>query len=330
MRPRSSGRGPLRISGRSKFHRFDSHNYARRSGFNCTRDRKGICGLSSNPRRATKRPLAQSESGLVRRASAWAPGEAPRHMPLGDLEHAEGVRWVDINHSELRSARSLGALNRVCEGALTQRMARDLATPRRFPAAGTYGSTSIRMTAAFLVRHLQADAPDGDTGGPVGSVLKPVQLLAGQGWLLSAWLPPRLFRGSSAALEADSDDDDPHRLHVRRCGAAGPRARAQPPTTSRSSSAASSRSRRAIDRARSDHESTARRPRRPALRLRRCASSSSATSSAAPVGPGSPARCRRSASGTPPTSSSPTARTPPAGWASPRRPRTSCSKPAST
>lgn len=163
--------------------------------------------------RRTDPPLAQSESGLVRRASAWAPGDRPRQMTLSDLEHAEGVRWVDIHHEELRSARSLGALNRVCGGALTQRMARDLATPRRFPAAGSYGSSSIRMTAAFLVRHLQLSDPDGSSGGPVGSVLKPVQLLVGDGWLLSAWLPPRLFRGSSAALEADSDAD-PDRLHT--------------------------------------------------------------------------------------------------------------------
>jgi hypothetical protein len=135
-------------------------------------------------------------------------------MALSDLEHAEGVRWVDIHHSELRTARSLGALNRVCRGALTQRMARDLATPRRFPAAGTYGSSSIRMTAAFLVRHLQLDAPDDSSGGPVASILKPVQLLVGEGWLLSAWLPSRLFRGSSAALEADCDGHDPDRLHM--------------------------------------------------------------------------------------------------------------------
>jgi hypothetical protein len=135
-------------------------------------------------------------------------------MSLSDLEHAEGVRWVDVHHEALRSARSLGTLNRVCDGALTQRMARDLATPRRFPAAGAYGSTSIRMTAAFLVRHLQLDVPDADVGGPVASVLKPVQLLVGDCWLLSAWLPSRLFRGSSDALGADCDSDDPDRLHM--------------------------------------------------------------------------------------------------------------------
>jgi hypothetical protein len=135
-------------------------------------------------------------------------------MSLPELEHAEGVRWVDIHHGELRSASSLGTLNRLCDGALTQRMARDLATPRRFPAAGTYTSTPIRMTAGFLVRHLQLDLAEDEDIGLVASVLKPVQLLVGEGWLLSAWLPSRLFRGSSTALDADCDGDDPDRLHL--------------------------------------------------------------------------------------------------------------------
>jgi hypothetical protein len=135
-------------------------------------------------------------------------------MSLAELEHEDGARWVDVHHDQLRSARSLGTLNRLCDGALTQRMARDLATPRRFPAAGTYASASIRMTAGFLVRHLQLDLSEGEEIGAVASVLKPVQLLVGDGWLLSAWLPPRLFRGSSAALEADDDSDDPDRLHM--------------------------------------------------------------------------------------------------------------------
>lgn len=150
----------------------------------------------------------------MRRASAWIPGSEPTSISLAELEYAPGVRWVDIRHAELHTARALGTLNRVCDGVLTQRMARDLATPRRFPAAGTYGSTPVRMTAGFLVRHLQADADGAESAGPVASVLKPVQLLIGQGWLLTTWLPPRRFRGSGAALAADSDDQDPDRLHV--------------------------------------------------------------------------------------------------------------------
>jgi len=155
--------------------------------------------------------IAQSESRLVRRSSAWLPGEEPRVLALPELEDAPGIRWIDIYHGELRSARSLGVLNR--DGVLTQRMARDLATPRRFPAAGTYEPTQVRMTAAFLVRHLQLDGDRGEPG-PVASVLKPLQILVGEGWLLSAWLPSRLFRGSGAALEADCDGDDPDRLFL--------------------------------------------------------------------------------------------------------------------
>jgi len=158
--------------------------------------------------------VSGSESALIRRASVWLPGTEPSSMPLADLEDAVGVRWIDINYAELHTPRALGALNRVCDGMLTQRMARDLATPRRFPAAGTYGSTEVRMTAGFLVRHLQLDGDGGHRGGPVASVLKPVQLLTGSGWLLSAWLPSRLFRGSDAVLTADCDRDDPDRLHI--------------------------------------------------------------------------------------------------------------------
>lgn len=158
--------------------------------------------------------VERSEARLVRRASAWAPGMDPSSMSLADLECTPGVRWVDVRHAELHTPRALGMLNRVCDGMLTQRMARDLATPRRFPAAGTYGSTDIRMTAGFLVRHLQADREGSDLAGPVASVLKPVQLLIGEGWLLSAWLPSRLFRGSRAALTADCDGDDPDRLYL--------------------------------------------------------------------------------------------------------------------
>jgi hypothetical protein len=160
-----------------------------------------------------RRSVVTAEDALVRRASAWLPGAEPAEMSLADLADALGVRWVDIHHAELHSASALGFLNQVCFGTLTQRMARDLATPRRFPAAGSYGATGIRMTAGYLVRHLQADADPGAAAGPVASVLKPVQLLIGQGWLLSAWLPPRVFRGSGAALAADRDDADPDRLH---------------------------------------------------------------------------------------------------------------------
>ena len=47
----------------------------------------------------------------------------------------------------------------------------------------------------------------------MASVLKPIQILIGEDWLLSAWLPSRLFRGHPAALAVDCEDDDADLLH---------------------------------------------------------------------------------------------------------------------
>jgi len=67
---------------------------------------------------------------------------------------------------------------------------------------------------------------------------------------LSAWLPSRLFRGSSDALGADCGSEDPNRLHMA-VARAGPTAPAPPPTTSPVPHGASSRSPPATGRARS-------------------------------------------------------------------------------
>lgn len=167
---------------------------------------------ASGRERGTYSPTA---SGLVRRASTWLPGECPAIVSLDELGSTVGARWVEVHPDGLRSTEAIASLNAVCNGELTRRMARDLVTPRRFPAAGTYEPTSVRMTAGFLVRHLQSDrGDDGAPPGPVASVLKPVQLLVGSDWLLSAWLEPRLFRGSPEALEDDLDGDDAGRLYL--------------------------------------------------------------------------------------------------------------------
>ena len=167
---------------------------------------------ASGRERGTHWPTA---SGLVRRASTWLPGECPAVVSLDELGSTVGARWVEVHPDGLRSTDAIAALNAVCNGELTRRMARDLVTPRRFPAAGTYEPASVRMTAGFLVRHLQSDCGEDDSApGPVASVLKPVQLLVGGDWLLSAWLDPRLFRGSPEALEDDRDGDDAGRLYL--------------------------------------------------------------------------------------------------------------------
>jgi hypothetical protein len=125
---------------------------------------------------------------LIRQASAWLPGLEPRVASLQELEGSEEIRWIDLYGGVLRDSEALALLNPVCGRALTPRMVRDLITPARYPAGGSYNAGRIAITAAFRTRHVARD------GGDVTSLFEPVDLLAGEDWLLSCWLPPRLPR----------------------------------------------------------------------------------------------------------------------------------------
>jgi len=142
---------------------------------------------------------------VIRQASAWEPGEPPRPLPLQDLEHIDAIRWVDVYAGDLNDAEALALLGPICDGELTARMVHDLITPRRFPAGREYRDRRVSITAGFRTRHLQFD--DGDLElGDVTSVFEPVHLLMGGDWLISCWLPPRVFRGDGEALEDAHDD----------------------------------------------------------------------------------------------------------------------------
>jgi hypothetical protein len=126
---------------------------------------------------------------LIRQASAWLPGREPRQARLQELEVSEAIRWVDLGGGVLRDSEALALLNPVCARELTTRMVRDLITPARYPAGRSYDAGRIAITAGFRTRHVARE------NGDVTSLFEPVHLLAGEDWLLSCWLPPRVYRG---------------------------------------------------------------------------------------------------------------------------------------
>ena len=151
------------------------------------------------------RPRSAKRPRLIRQASAWEPRLAPEPLPLQDLELADGIRWVDIYGGDLGISEVLALLAPICRGQLTERMVRDLITPKRFAVGGSYRDSEVIITSGFRIRHLDSDSNGSDTangnghkaanGHPVASVFEPLQLLVGDDWLLSCWLPARVFRG---------------------------------------------------------------------------------------------------------------------------------------
>jgi hypothetical protein len=142
---------------------------------------------------------------LIRQASAWLPRRAPEPLPLQDLELADGLRWVDIYGGDLGTSEVLALLAPICRSQLTEKMVRDLITPKRFAVGGSYRNSEVIITSGFRIRHLGSgangtNATNGNgsnptNGHPVASVFEPLQLLVGDDWLLSCWLPARVFRG---------------------------------------------------------------------------------------------------------------------------------------
>ncbi len=121
------------------------------------------------------------------------------------------MRWVDIYGGGLEKGELLALLNPICRGQLTDRMARDLITHKRFATGGGYRKSEVVLTSAFRVRHLRRD-PERSSGGDLTSVFEPIQLLVGEDWLLSCWHPPRVFHGLGDA--GDNGDDSSNGLYL--------------------------------------------------------------------------------------------------------------------
>jgi hypothetical protein len=159
---------------------------------------------TARPRSRVKRPR------LIRQASAWLPGRSPEPLPLQDLEGSDGIRWVDIYGGDLARGDVLALFAPICRGKLKDKMVRDLITPERFASGGRYGDSPVAISSAFRIRHLHRGTNGSlNVGGKgVTSVFEPVQLLAGDGWLLSCWLPPRVFRGLGNPVDATEDSSN--------------------------------------------------------------------------------------------------------------------------
>jgi hypothetical protein len=130
----------------------------------------------------------------------------PEPLPLQDLEESDALRWVDIYGGDLSNGEVLALLAPICGGELTEKMVRDLITPKRFAVGGGYRDSEVVIASAFRIRHLRSGSNGGATNDHrASSVFEPVQMLVGDDWLLSCWLPPRVFRGLGAPVHVADD-----------------------------------------------------------------------------------------------------------------------------
>jgi hypothetical protein len=136
----------------------------------------------------------------LRRVSIWGPDGRPGACALGQVGKGNGFPWFELVCGAGETAEVLAALLPHCPG-LTAPMLEDLLTPDDSPEGAAYGEGSIQLASTFSVVAERDETP-AERGAPLGVgklTFQPVEILAGDDWLISCWHPTRTFEGSDRA-----------------------------------------------------------------------------------------------------------------------------------
>lgn len=145
----------------------------------------------------------------LRHVSVWREDGESQTVEMSDLSAQGGVRWFELSCGVEEVDGLLETLRRHCPG-LTETMLGDLLTPDEQPEGVRYDG-DIRLASSFSVETWRPEKHAG-RGTPQGvGVLRfqPVELLAGDSWLVTCWHPQRIFQGSKKVDEqAPGEVDD--------------------------------------------------------------------------------------------------------------------------
>jgi hypothetical protein len=145
-----------------------------------------------------KAPETAEEVGkLLVSATLWTPGEKPREWDLSTELPGGGVLWIDVE-SSASADDLLARLEPLCP-RLEREMLDDLLCPDETPEGRSWHSGTVRLASSFAVY-----APEARENGGLTPVYTPsaeavyeaVELLAGDGWLITRWHDACRYCGS--------------------------------------------------------------------------------------------------------------------------------------
>lgn len=155
----------------------------------------------------------------VLEVTEWRPGQQPTAANLFALSPgADAVRWfhVDVIHSEPDMI--FEALDPVCPG-LTEQMVVDLFTVDPRPYVHSYDDEpTLRMVSAFAVHADESEegASDADASKAGALVFQLVEMLAGEGWMITCWHRSKRYEAAEEIAEGEPQKRDEVMRGVRR------------------------------------------------------------------------------------------------------------------
>jgi hypothetical protein len=128
------------------------------------------------------------------------PGDAPREHDLAGGDPSGGVLWIDVC-ADTGTNDLLDLLEPHCPG-LEREMVEDLRAPDELPEGRRWRNGSVRLASSFAV--YPPSVFEGSTASHESSahaVYQPVELLAGDGWLVTRWHDACEYCGSRLVQE---------------------------------------------------------------------------------------------------------------------------------
>lgn len=146
----------------------------------------------------TSAPETEEVSQPFVSATLWAPGEEPRGCDLSNASRESGVLWIDIVGTADASA-LLETLKRTCPG-LMHEMIEDLIDPDKEPVSRRWRG-GIRLASTFAIYPCEEKSVIDwvrKVTPSARALYQPVEILAGDGWLITRWHESCGYRGSDA------------------------------------------------------------------------------------------------------------------------------------
>jgi hypothetical protein len=143
----------------------------------------------------------------VLEVTEWRPGRPPERKDLFSCAvESDAVRWfhIDVIHSEPEAIYQ--ALDPICPG-LTLEMVVDLFTvdPRPFVHSYT-DEPQLRMVSAFAVHADESEEGASDANASKAGALEfqLVEMLAGDGWMITCWHRSKRYHGAEEIAEGEA------------------------------------------------------------------------------------------------------------------------------
>ena len=146
---------------------------------------------------------AQSGSDPLVGATVWVEGRSPEPVAPDGEAPSSGIRWFDVS-TEASLEGLLELLETRCIG-LEPEMLQDLLALDDVPQGDRWDGGSIRLASTFGIYPKDGDCgADWALSDPSPDALyQPVELVAGDDWLITKWHEPCLYRGSALAEPID-------------------------------------------------------------------------------------------------------------------------------